>query len=187
MAITEIPLQQNPESLVNSDSLYEVVNDQRWELPPMGAFETYFASRIFARLAVYVETKELGIVVGEMLFVLNAGLGLKRRPDVAFVSYERWPRHCPAPPAEAWDVIPDLAVEVVSPSNSAGEILTKIREYFQAGCQRVWVVYPVEGQVYVYESPTQTRVLTRKDDLEGEKFLPGFRLPLGDLFEEAPK
>jgi hypothetical protein len=69
---------------------------------------------------------------------------------------------------------------------TAEEVLAKIRQYFQAGCLRVWVVYPVEEQIYVYQSPTQIRVLTRKDDLEGEDFLPGFRLPLGDLFEEAP-
>jgi Uma2 family endonuclease len=121
-----------------------------------------------------------------MLFILNVGLGLRRRPDVAFVSYQRWPRNRRVPRAEAWDVVPDLAVEVVSPSNTAEEILAKIREYFQASCLRLWVVYPAEEMVYVYQSPTQLRVLTRNDNLEGEDFLPGFRLPLAELFEQEP-
>jgi Uma2 family endonuclease len=186
MAISPLPLEQKAESLVNGDSLYEVVHGQCVELPPMGVYETNLASEIVVLLGTYGKTTGLGRAVCEMLFILNAGLGLKRRPDVAFVSYERWPRNRRVPRAEAWDVVPDLAVEVVSPSNTAEEILAKIREYFQAGCLRVWVVYSVEEQVYVYQSPTQPRVLTRKDDLEGEDFLPGFRLPLADLFEEAP-
>jgi Uma2 family endonuclease len=187
MTTAASPLEQKAESLANGDLLFEVVNGQRVELPPMGAFETDQASQIFLQLGMYAKTNGLGRVVGEMLFVLNAGLGLQRRPDVAFVSYERWPRNRRVPHAEAWDVVPDLVVEVVSPSNRAGEMLAKIREYFQAGCLRVWVVYPPEEQVYVYQSPTQLRILARKDDLEGEDFLPGFRLPLAELFEEDPK
>ena len=67
----------------------------------------------------------------------------------------------------AWDVVPDLAVEVISPHNPAEESVQKIREYFEAGVILVWVVYPEERQVYVYESPKQIRVLTGDDTLDG--------------------
>src|SRR5207244_2037726 len=104
--------------------------------------------------------------------------------DVAFVSDERWPRARRVPDDAAWDVVPDLAIEVVSPSNIANEVVAKVGEYFRAGVQRVWVVYPKQPLVYVYESPTAAiRVLRVGDELDGAPLLPGFRLPLATLFE----
>jgi len=61
----------------------------------------------------------------------------------------------------------------------------KIREYFQAGVERVWVVYPFEEQVYVYSSVSEVRVLTIADELDGETLLPGFRLPVRALFDDG--
>jgi Uma2 family endonuclease len=83
-------------------------------------------------------------------------------------------------------VVPDLAIEVISPTNTAADVLVKVRDYFRAGVRRVWVIYPVEGEVYAYESPTVIRVLQRGDELDGEDVLPGFRLPLATLFEDEP-
>ena len=161
---------------------YEVVDGNIVEGSPTGAFEANIASMLFKHLHV-VELP--GRAVIEMLFQLNAEPRLQRRPDVAYVSHLRWPRERRVPRTEAWDVIPDLAIEVASRSNAAEEILVKIREYFQAGCLRVWVVYPTEDQIYVYESPTKVRILTRHDVLEDAAVLPGFRLNLADLFEDG--
>ena len=77
----------------------------------------------------------------------------------------------------AWKVIPNLAIEVVSRSNTADEIVGKIHEYFQSGVELVWVVYPEHGEIYVYESPTKVHVLARNeiksyDDLRGKKVNP---------------
>ena len=88
------------------------------------------------------------------------------------------------PRTDAWEVVPNLAVEVVSASNSAEEILGKIREYFQVGVELVWVVYPTEEQIYVYESPTQLRILKKDQELAGGNVLPGFCLPIAVLFDE---
>ncbi len=167
----------------DSDELYEVVNGQIVEVAHMGAFEVRVASILQTYLNLFSIQNRMGRADAEMLFTLDAASGLKRRPDVAFVSYGRWPRKKRIPPGDAWDVIPNLAVEVVSPTNTATEILTKVDEYFRAGCERVWVVYPSLEQIYVYQSLTQVRVLTRKDSLEGEEFLPGFTLPIANLFE----
>ena len=80
-------------------------------------------------------------------------------------------------------MVPDLAIEVVSPNNTAQECLLKVQEYFRAGVQRVWVIYPGVEQIYVYSSPTDPRVLTRSDILSGEPLLPGFQLPVSTLLD----
>jgi Uma2 family endonuclease len=105
----------------------------------------------------------------------------RRRPDLAFVSYGRWPRKKRIPRGDVWDVVPDLPIEVVSPKNTADEILKKIRDYFKFGCKRVWVIYPTEQQIYVYQSPTRNTILTAADELDGEDIHPGFRLPVAAL------
>lgn len=186
-----LPLPPEPEAVLadDPDALYEVVNGQRRELPPMGAFETHIASVLGRRLSNFTWPHRLGNVENEMLFLLDAATDLQRRPDVAFVSYERWPRGRPIPRTPFWEVVPDLTVEVVSPSNTATEILDKIDEFFRAGVRLVWVIYPVREQIYLYESPTVIRVLRLGDELDGGAVLPGFRLPLATLFhdEDAPE
>ncbi len=89
------------------------------------------------------------------------------------------------PTAAAWQVSPNLALEVVSPTTLAVEVLRKVRDYFCTGTERVWVVYPDEEQVYVYSSPTSLRVLDLTGELNGEGVLPGFRLPLAELFADG--
>ena len=132
---------------------------------------------------IYTRDRALGRVEVEMLFRIDAAKDLQRRPDVAFVSYERWPRDRKVPSTADWDVVPDLAIEVVSPTNLAGALATKIADYFRAGVGLVWVIHPNLCQVQVWESPSAARVLTAPEALEGGAVLLGFRLPLADLFE----
>jgi Uma2 family endonuclease len=87
--------------------------------------------------------------------------------------------------ANAWDVVPNLAIEVVSPTDSVEELEQKIAEYFRSGVQLVWVVHPTRSKIHVYDSTTQIRVLSRNDVLDGGTVVPGFRLPLAELFTEA--
>ena len=72
----------------------------------------------------------------------------------------------------------------MSPTNTTDEVVVKIPEYFQAGVELVWVIYPEPTMVYVYESPVDVRLLARTDALDGGKVLPGFRLALAELFED---
>jgi Uma2 family endonuclease len=110
-------------------------------------------------------------------------------PSASSASYPldprgRWPFGKRVPKGEAWDMVPDLAVEVVSPANGVGEIAEKIRDYFQTGTQRVWVIYPETRQVYVYSTVRDLQILFEPDDLDGGELLPGFRLSLSRLFED---
>ena len=146
----------------------------------MSAFACLIASTLFGLLFPHAQSR--GHLVMETLFRL-AGLGRNRRPDIAFVSYDRWPKSRPHNKDEnAWDVIPTLAIEVVSPTDLAEELLAKMEEYFRAGVQLVWIVYAKDAQVYVYQAPKDVRILTRTDTLDGGAVLPEFRLPLADLF-----
>src|SRR5205085_2585715 len=141
------------------------------------------ASSLFGLLFPYAQSR--GHLVMETLFRL-AGLGRNRRPDIAFVSHDRWPKSRPHNKDEnAWDVVPNLAIEVVSPNDLAEELLVKMEEYFRAGVQVVWIVYPKDAQVYVYQSPTDVRILSRADTLDGGSVLPEFRLSLNELFPPA--
>jgi Uma2 family endonuclease len=172
-------------SLVTDEPLYEVIGGVRKELPPMSAREAGLGSLLVSYLTMYTLERKAGRAVNETLFDLRPTVDRSRRPDVAFVSYDRWPRARLIPRISAWPVVPDLAVEVVSPTNTFEEVIEKMQEYFQAGSRLVWVVIPGPSEVYAYTSPTATRIFTRADELTGDPVLPGFRLPLGNLFEEG--
>jgi Uma2 family endonuclease len=172
--------------LVQDEPLYEIVDGQRVDVPPMSVYTTWLASRLQSRLGSYVEEHGLGTCVMEMLFILNAQRNLRRRPDVAFVSAERWPLDREIPTTGDWDIVPDLAVEVISPNDIFQDVLVKLQEYFQYGVQLVWAVVPEAQQVYVYDSPTHVRILTVHDTLTGSTILPEFHLPLASLFQRFP-
>ena len=168
------------------DMLYEVVDGKIVE-KTVGVYEADIATLLIEFLAPFVAAHRLGRVFGETIFRIDQSKNLQRRPDVAFVSHARWPAQRRAPKVAVWDMVPDLAIEVVSPSNTADHVQEKIHEYFQAGVSRVWVVYPRQKEMYVYASPTQIQVLQLGQDLDGGELVPGFRLPLTALFEDEPE
>src|SRR5262249_41553321 len=180
MQVSQSLLQQGHD-VVDDVERYEVIDGVRVEREPMGAFETVLASWLCHLLNSFAAGRKLGLAVSEVLFILNAQRDLRRRPDVAFVSYARWLTAVMARES-AWNVVPDLAVEVVSPSNLAEEIDRRITDYFQSGVRLVWVFYPDSGRVYVYQSPTQVSIVERTDTLDGGEVLPGLQLPIAHLY-----
>jgi Uma2 family endonuclease len=171
--------------LADKDVLYEIVNGRRVELPPMSVYATWIASRLQTRLDQHATERALGTVVSEMLFVLDDEQDLRRRPDVAFVSLERWPWDRELPESGDWEVIPELVVEVVSPTDEFSDVVAKVNQYFQYGVRLVWVIVPEERQVYVYESPTHVRILAAAETLTGGELLPGLTLVVRSLFERS--
>jgi Uma2 family endonuclease len=172
------------EPVVDSNMLFEVVDGEIVE-KQMGAHEELLGLSLYDLLAAYVVPRKLGRPAHEILFNL-APLNCQRRPDVAFVSKNRWTPGKESTQTPAWNVVPNLAVEIVSPSNSMNEVRGKVHEYFAAGVEVVWVVLPEYDEVHVYDSPTSNRILTVDEVLTGDPVIPGFRLPLAELFDEAP-
>lgn len=99
-------------------------------------------------------------------------------PDVAFIAGERWP----AETSGFVELAPDLAVEIVSPSNSPGEIERKVAIYLRAGVRSVWVVYPTERQVVVHMPSHPPAVFREGDQIDGGEVLPGLSLPVAEIF-----
>ena len=166
---------------------FETVDGVQVEIPPMSADSQVLAFRLARRLSNYGIEQDLGEAFMEVIFRLPLPRERNRRPDVAFVPYSRWAKNKPIPSTNAWDVLPDLFVEVVSPTDRAeDDVETKVEEYLQSGARLVWVVYPRHGTIYVYDSPQIVRRLGRSDTLDGGPVLPGFQLPLAELFPEAP-
>lgn len=166
------------------DEHYEIIDGNKVEMPPMSATSSVLASRIAQRIGLFTLPAKLGEAYSEILFNLQLPQARKRRPDVAYVSYARWPRNRPIPPVNAWDIVPDFCVEVVSPTDLIEEARTKIEEYFEAGVRLIWVVYPHLKLVDVYESRERMRVVHREGNLDGGDVILGFSLPLAELFPE---
>ena len=164
------------------DELFEIVTGRRITTDPMGTRQCYLASKLCTRLTIWAEANHAGWVVVETLFDLGLKSGNQRRPDLAFVSFERWPAEQSITDDDGWPVVPDLAVEVVSRSNRGQELLEKTLEYFDAGVKQVWLIYPKSLQVHVFESPTRVRILGCDDELSSPDCLPGLKLRLADLF-----
>jgi Uma2 family endonuclease len=149
----------------------------------MGFYESYLAMRLGRFLLAFVEQHDLGIVAGEA-GMLRLAPGLVRIPDVSFVSWARLPqRHIPRQPIP--DLVPDLAVEVLSAGNTPREMDQKLQEYFAAGVRLVWYVLPDRQEVHIYTAPDQREVITADDNLHGGEVLPGFYLPIRQLLDAA--
>ncbi len=181
-----ISAEVSPVMTVPDDPLYELVDGKIVE-KEIGAREAEIAGILDQYLGMFARTHGFGRSLIESIFRIDPARNLQRRPDVAFVSHARWPVHRRVPDVAVWDMVPDLAIEVVSPTNTADHVLEKIHDYFRAGVARVWVVYPRQKEVYVYASPTRIQVLQLGDDLDGGDLIPGFQLPLAALFEDDPE
>lgn len=162
--------------------LFELVEGTLVE-KPMGWYESIVALVLSQLLLNFLDEHDLGVASGPDGTVRLAP-GLVRIPDVAFFSWERFPnRQRPAQRVPA--LVPDLAVEVLSAGNAEAEMEGKLNEYFSTGVRLVWYVDPEPRTVRVYTSPTEFRLLTEDDTLEGGAVLPGLRLSIREWFARA--
>jgi Uma2 family endonuclease len=169
----------------NGEALYEIVNGIRVELRSMGIHSTLLGLELYKLLDAFVRAHKLGWVVAEALFILRETPNLRRRPDVAFVSADRWPLDRPVPQVGDWAVVPNLAIEVNSPNDTVKELVAKLDDYFSHGVQQVWHIEPHSRRLYIYDSPTRIRGLTDADTL-ANTVVPGFTLQIGELFQRVP-
>ena len=147
----------------------------------------YFESRLAAVLIHFIErfldTARLGMVLAPD-GTLNILLGVVRAADVSFISWQRLPGgELPKKPIP--NLVPDLAVEVLSKGNTKAEMRRKLHEYFQAGVRLVWLIDPTTRTATVYTTPEQATHVPRDGVLVGGEVLPGFELLLEELFARA--
>lgn len=143
---------------------------------PHGRLQSLIAQRLWNHLQ---EAGSDGLVLTESGFVLSEDPATVRGPDIAYISPERLPEET----LEMWaHFAPDLAVEVLSPSDGAAAVQEKVLDYLDAGSRMVWVVDPASRSATVYRSLTEIRVLSDEDTLDGGDVLPGLRIPLKELF-----
>lgn len=146
----------------------------------VGVREAILAGFLIHRLSEYCEELDAGVVVGaDGPYRLR--LGLIRYPDVSYISWDRMPGGV-VPNDPISQIVPDLAAEVLSESNTPAEIERKLDNYFEAGVRVAWVVDPKTQLAVVYTSRTRSKEIGIDGELTAPKVLPGFRLPMRNLF-----
>jgi len=161
--------------------LYELVDGILVE-KTVGAYESKITMLIGHLLLTFVRPRKLGVVLGPDGMVRLAP-GLVRIPDVSFISASRLPGGT-LPTEPIPHVAPDLAVEVISRWNTPEEMEAKLHDYFQAGVKLVWYVYPAQREVHVFKPDGSKPVIGSDGTLEGGEVLPGFAVPVAELFAE---
>jgi Uma2 family endonuclease len=158
----------------------ELVRGELIMMSPAGFEHGYIAAYIGSKLLAFVKERNQGVVTAaETGFWIRRDPDTVRAPDVGFVRADRVP---PGALGGFFPGAPDLAVEVLSPNDRAGEVLDKVQDWLDAGCQAVWVVNPAKKTVSVYRPGAAVERLIATDTLADENLLPGFALPLAEVF-----
>ena len=195
-ALGDVPLERiiidpPPGTATEADLLRLVERDKRLcELidgtlveKPMGFWEGQIAAQLIGILVNFVNPRGLGSIFAPDS-TMRMRSGHVRLPDVSFIARSRLPKTREAIPT----IAPDLAVEVLSESNTTREIALKLAEYFQSGTRLAWVIDPQPRTVAVYHSAGEaTTVHNEQGTLDGEEVLPGLRITIADLFGDMPR
>lgn len=161
----------------NADLRFELIDGEIIEVPS-NPYSSAISALIIIALGIFLKGKDLGYVTGEQGGYMVAGARLA--PDVAYISKKRQK----ALVREGYNPIaPDLAVEVVSPSDDPEVLEAKLKKYAEAGVL-VWVVYPDRQEVNVHAPGQAVETLGIDDTLSGETILLGFELPVREIFPE---
>lgn len=168
----------------DTDSRYELDEGTLIEMAPVGDTHGFMALWLGSRILAYVTEHKLGRPTTETGYILwrdpKSGRGTVRSPDVGFVVQSRVQpftgRFIP--------VAPDLAVEIVSPGDSARQIRRKVEQYHHAGTRLVWIIYPDDRLIDVHEAGQKPDTKRMGDALDGGDIIPGFLLSVRELFEQ---
>ena len=161
----------------------EIVNGEMVAMSPANFQHGNIISRIYSPLGMAVYEGKLGeLADGQTGFRLQSGD--LYCPDIAFVASERAIVHRRMK-ATFFEGAPDLAVEVLSPSDTVGVLEEKLAQFFAEGMQLAWVVHPRLRTVHVYRSAVNVSVVGEDGFLDGEDVIPGFRLKVADIFPQG--
>jgi len=160
---------------------YELIRGELKKMAPAGNEHGALALDFGAELRNFVKANKLGkAYAAETGFIISTDPDTVRAPDAAFVSQKRLDEVGKV--QGYWPGAPDLAVEVVSPNDLYTEVSEKVAEWLHAGCKMVVVINPRNRQVLVHLSPTEVKALGVEDTLEGGEVVPGWQLPIKELF-----
>ena len=149
------------------------------DVSPTGGKHGEIEHRLSLLLGDFLRQKRIGSVYGgEVGFVLQRDPDVVRAPDLAFVSYARLPES----PEGFVPLAPDLAIEIVSPNDSARQVQREVMEYLDADTRLIWIVDPDTQTVTVYRSRADIRVLDTSETLDGGLVLPGFSISVSEIF-----
>jgi Uma2 family endonuclease len=179
-----------PVALVTAEELWlsptfnkrcELVRGEIIEMDPSGGEHGEIATTLAILLGTHIRNQHLGKAYGaETGFILGRSPDTVRGADFAFIAQARLPQ---AAPIKGFvPLAPDLAVEIVSPSDRTRDVSEKVREYLVAGTGMIWIIEPELWTVTVYRSLQNVRMLTAADTLSGEEVLPGFACQVAELF-----
>lgn len=159
---------------------YELVEGELRKMPPPGLTHAWIIAKLIHALLQYMDTHPLGRVFAEFGYLLAENPDTVLAPDVSFLQQERLAGADLA--RTYWVGAPDLAVEVVSPSDRYTEVTEKVARWLAAGTRLVWVIDPRRQQITVHRAPNAVSNLTVADILDGGDVLPGWTLPVRELF-----
>jgi Uma2 family endonuclease len=167
--------------LPDDGRFYELVRGKLIEVSPSSSESSWVSADVLTRINTFVRQHGLGRCGdSDWGFLLATNPDTVRAPDVGFVRAERIPAS--GVPPGYWPGAPDLAVEVLSPSNRPTDVLRKVAEYLDAGASLVWVLDPQRRRATVYHPDGTVTVLGEDGVLDGEDLLPGFTLPLAEVW-----
>lgn len=160
----------------------ELVNGRIVHLSPAQPLHGLVEARLGSRLFTHADSSGRGLVLGgEVGLWVRRGPDTVRGADLLFISRERWARRNPK---GFLDGPPELVVEILSPDDRYGEVMEKLEEYLALGVDLVWIVDPERRYVLAYRSLLEVERFEEGDVLTDEEILPGFSLPVADLFSE---
>lgn len=172
-----------PEEMTDGCELIDgrIVRKHIWEGEEYGITPAMFAHMkvvrlIWLALERAIDREPLGQVFAEPTFLVGAERNRSRRPDLALITGE-----LPTDAAAILALVPAMAIEVISPNNTAVDMFDKVEEYLAAGVQLVWQVFPQPRTVIAYW-PDRTQIFRPGDAIDAEPVLPGFSCPVADLF-----
>jgi Uma2 family endonuclease len=166
---------------------YELVNGEL--VPVMPALRTHggVAATVGGMLFKYLETAKIGKIYYDVWCKLPLPHDRERlrAPDWAYFSWEKLEQ---AGNDQIFKVLPDLAIEIFSPTNQRkpGDFQRRIRDYLDVGVGLLWVIYPDAKYAMVHRPDGSARMVRETESLDGEDVLPGFKLDLGELFRTMP-
>jgi Uma2 family endonuclease len=166
-----------------NDCRLSLIRGELKTMSPTGVTHGILCARLATELSIFARKNRLGIICGaEIGFLVERDPDTVVGADVAFLNREQF-EHLENIDKFA-PFAPDLAVEVLSPSNTVNEIDEKIAFYFVAGSRLVWIVNPKRRTVSVYRSTVEVRILGQQETLDGGEVLPGFSYKLSELFAD---